>query len=211
MQFNPWVEEIRWRKAWQPAPVFLPGESHGQRSLVRYSPWGHKESNTTEETQHTRMRVHVITALRQCLSSTGSFCLEHPPPHPAGSLERSAPAFPSPLNPVPALYSRCSWDIPTSNTTSTTIINCLATCRPLPPGWEVLRVWILVLLISVFTGAGPDQAFRKGSPQKRSSLKHPVCTTASPPFVSRYISTSILECVWTSAMSSTYLSNPFSL
>ena len=35
---------------WQPTPVFLPGESHGQRSLVGYSPKGHKESDTTEET-----------------------------------------------------------------------------------------------------------------------------------------------------------------
>ena len=34
----------------QPTPVFLSGESHGQRSLAGYSPWGHKESNTTEHT-----------------------------------------------------------------------------------------------------------------------------------------------------------------
>ena len=34
----------------RPTPVFLPGESHGQRSLVGYSPWGHRESDTTEET-----------------------------------------------------------------------------------------------------------------------------------------------------------------
>ena len=33
---------------WQPTPVLLPGKSHGQRSLVGYSPWGHKESDTTE-------------------------------------------------------------------------------------------------------------------------------------------------------------------
>ena len=38
------------RKAWQPTPVFLLGEYHGQRSLVGYGPWGHKESNTTEVT-----------------------------------------------------------------------------------------------------------------------------------------------------------------
>ena len=37
-----------WRRKWQPIPVFLPGEFHGQRSLVGYSPWGHKESDTTE-------------------------------------------------------------------------------------------------------------------------------------------------------------------
>ena len=37
-------------REWQPTPVFLPGESHGQRSLTGYSPWGHKESDTTEVT-----------------------------------------------------------------------------------------------------------------------------------------------------------------
>ena len=37
-----------WRRKWQPTPVFLPGESHGQRNLVGYSPWGRKELDTTE-------------------------------------------------------------------------------------------------------------------------------------------------------------------
>ena len=37
-------------EAWQPTPAFLPGESYVQRSLVGYSPQGHKESDTTEET-----------------------------------------------------------------------------------------------------------------------------------------------------------------
>ena len=46
--FNPWVRKISWRRAWQPTPVFLPGESHGQRSLVGYSPWGHRELDMTE-------------------------------------------------------------------------------------------------------------------------------------------------------------------
>ena len=36
--FNPWVGKIPWSKKWQPAPVFLPGESHGQRSLAGYRP-----------------------------------------------------------------------------------------------------------------------------------------------------------------------------
>ena len=39
---------IPWRREWQPTPVLLPGQSHGQRSLVGYSPWGRKESDTTE-------------------------------------------------------------------------------------------------------------------------------------------------------------------
>ena len=39
---------IPWRRKWQPTPVFLPGKFHGQRRLVGCSPWGHKESDTTE-------------------------------------------------------------------------------------------------------------------------------------------------------------------
>ena len=42
-EFDPWVGKIPWRRKWQPTPVFLPGRSHGQRSLVGYSPWGHEE------------------------------------------------------------------------------------------------------------------------------------------------------------------------
>ena len=38
--FNPWVRKIPWRREWQPTPLVLPGEFHGQRSLVGYSPWG---------------------------------------------------------------------------------------------------------------------------------------------------------------------------
>jgi len=41
--------KILWRRKWQPTPVFLPGESHGQRSLAGYSLWGHKESDLTEQ------------------------------------------------------------------------------------------------------------------------------------------------------------------
>ena len=48
--FDPWVGNIPWRRAWQPILVFLPGESQGQRGLVGYSPWGHKELYMTEAT-----------------------------------------------------------------------------------------------------------------------------------------------------------------
>ena len=46
---HPWVEMIPWRRKWQPTPAFLPGKSHGQRSLVGYSPWDHKELDTNEQ------------------------------------------------------------------------------------------------------------------------------------------------------------------
>ena len=47
-----------WRRTWPPTPVFLPRESHGQRSLAGYSPWGHKESDTTE-----RISMHTAHTL----------------------------------------------------------------------------------------------------------------------------------------------------
>ena len=48
--FSPWVGKIPWRKVWQPTPVFLPGEFHGQRCLEVYSPWGCKDLDITKET-----------------------------------------------------------------------------------------------------------------------------------------------------------------
>ena len=49
IQFDPWIGKIPWRRKWQwqPTPVFLPGEFHGQRSLVGYRPWGHKDLDIT--------------------------------------------------------------------------------------------------------------------------------------------------------------------
>ena len=52
-----WVQTLGWGDSpregkWQPTPVFLPGKPHGQRSLVGYSPWGHKESDKTEQLSH---------------------------------------------------------------------------------------------------------------------------------------------------------------
>ena len=41
-RFNPWVGKVPWERKWQPTPIFLPGKSHGQKSLVGYSPWGGK-------------------------------------------------------------------------------------------------------------------------------------------------------------------------
>ena len=64
-----WVQSLgqedSWRRAWQPTPVFLPGEFHGQRSLAGYSPWGPKESNMTEITEHALMHEPYI------------FCMPH--------------------------------------------------------------------------------------------------------------------------------------
>ena len=48
LRSDSWVGKILWRRKWPPTPVFLPGKSHGLKSLVGYSPWGHKGSCATE-------------------------------------------------------------------------------------------------------------------------------------------------------------------
>ena len=62
------LKVLFWRRKWQPMPVFLPGESHGWRSLVGYSPWGRKELDTTERLHfhfkvlftHTRNKGEIV-------------------------------------------------------------------------------------------------------------------------------------------------------
>ena len=64
-----------WRRQWQPTPVLLPGKSHGRRSLAGCSPWGHKESDTTE-------RLHFHFSLSYIGEGNGNplqcSCLENP-------------------------------------------------------------------------------------------------------------------------------------
>ena len=54
-EFDPWIKKIPWNSALQPTPLFLPGESHGWKSLAGYSPWDHKELDMTEATEHTQV------------------------------------------------------------------------------------------------------------------------------------------------------------
>ena len=65
-QYNSTPPTVLRRRKWQPTPVVLPGESHGQRSLVGYSPWGHKESDTTE-----RLHFHFHSVTDQNINHPG--------------------------------------------------------------------------------------------------------------------------------------------
>ena len=79
-KFNPWVGKIPWRRAWQPTPVLLPGQSHGQSGLVGYSPQGCTKSDTTEVTKQQQQQ-------QQQPSCPGMFlCRLH-------SSQRQAPPF----------------------------------------------------------------------------------------------------------------------
>ena len=72
--FDPWVRKIPWRREWQPTLVFLPEKSHGQRSLVGYSPWGH--------------RVRHDWATNRDTFFPQSYCFQIPD-HPAKPLAKS--------------------------------------------------------------------------------------------------------------------------
>ena len=75
---------MHWRRKWQPTPVFLPGESHGQRSLVGCHLWGHTDSDTTEVTQQQQQQglvayqaINGADCITKCrkISSTSSWLL----------------------------------------------------------------------------------------------------------------------------------------
>ena len=68
--FSPWVWKISWSKKWQPALVFLPGKSHGQRSLVGYSPWGRKRVRhdlATKQQQYSAVCICVAVCVSVCV------------------------------------------------------------------------------------------------------------------------------------------------
>ena len=58
--FDPWVRKIPWRRKRQPAPVVLPGRSHGQRSLLGYSLWGLKKSQTGQLNDNNNRHGHRL-------------------------------------------------------------------------------------------------------------------------------------------------------
>ena len=86
-RFNPWDGKILWRRKWLPTPVFffffsfflstpvfLPSKSHGQRSLVGYSPWGRQESDMTEQLFNT-----LLKEVACCTQSSFQFLREVSP------------------------------------------------------------------------------------------------------------------------------------
>ena len=66
--FDPWVRKVSWKRKWQPTPVFLPGECHGQRSLAGCRPWHCKELNMTE---YTAQQGSTAQSLLKCHGCVG--------------------------------------------------------------------------------------------------------------------------------------------
>ena len=81
LRFKPWVRKTFWRRAWQPTAVFLPGESHGQRSLAVHGSWGRKESDTRSNLAHAQAgkSTHIVlfdvnkNSMKQVLKSLPTY------------------------------------------------------------------------------------------------------------------------------------------
>ena len=80
--FDPWVRKIPWKRKWWPTPVFLPGKSRGQLSLMGYSPWGLKESDMTEwlyihyTVAYITFAVVLQLGVHMCVLPTGLWTLQ---------------------------------------------------------------------------------------------------------------------------------------
>ena len=101
-KFDPRVRKSHWSRKWQPSPVFLPGNFHGQRTLASYSPWGHKESDMTEQ-----LSTHTHNGIRQTtIEMIGKIILVQAiSPSPVSS--HSQMVFTPPVSPVSSpLYAR---------------------------------------------------------------------------------------------------------
>ena len=89
----PGLARSPWSRRWQFTPIFFPGKSHGQRSLVGYSPWGHKESDATE---HTHMPVVSQFSCSVVSNSLRPHGLQHPrlscPSPTPGACSNSCPS-----------------------------------------------------------------------------------------------------------------------
>ena len=114
--FDPWGRKIPWRSTWQPVQVFLPGKSHGQRSLVGYSLWGCKESDMTEWLNKTQINTFNLSQVPQDPSFS-------PGGRPGEFLQISA------LQP-----SWCTWDARLLYSRSCSIHHSPVQTVPPPPG-----------------------------------------------------------------------------
>ena len=70
--FSCWTGKILWRREWQPTPVFLPGESHGQRSLAGYSRRGRKQLNTAEQLRTSGRENTMLLGTRSLMGAMGN-------------------------------------------------------------------------------------------------------------------------------------------
>ena len=124
-EFNPWVGKVSWRRERLPTPVYWPGEFHGQRSLAGCSPWGCKESNTTEPLW---LFGWIIPNISWALTMCKTFVL--------GSISLNLYSD--------LLYKRGNWD---SGKINNLLSNLHILVRLTSSGWDLLFPLLLLILL----------------------------------------------------------------
>ena len=164
-EFDSWVKKIPWRRKWQPTPGFLPGESHGQRSLAGYSPRGHKRVGHNWATKHA---VYTYTYFH----TNAHTYMPPASPHPLFSDFPCLPLHSQRYYPVlhcAGLSPHSVFILLDAGSTPTTLLSCLCEghhgrapwciwsmwhhCSP-PPTWSFSISWLLwqyPLLISLLS------------------------------------------------------------
>ena len=103
--FDPWVEEIPWRRAWQPTPVFMPGESPWTEEPGRLQSMESQESDMTEATDYTLLSTYageLIFALTHCAKSS---CFAIRPNHPQQKVQDRTLGHLAPVSSLPPSHS----------------------------------------------------------------------------------------------------------
>ena len=138
--FDPWVGKIPWRRAWQPTPVFLPEESHGQRSLEGCSAWACAQSDTPEALLHAQLAGRTSAPLLcfTCLSSPLYWPLDYQVEATAAEdkaepqWEGEGAGLPTPRGPYCA-GSTEGMSVPQPSPCSSSVVGPLAWAGPLSP------------------------------------------------------------------------------
>ena len=100
--FDSWVGKIPYRRKWQPTPVFLPGESHGQRSLVGYSPWCPKSRTRLSDFHYYYQRTKNRITISLVHTVVSDSLWRH-------GLQHARPPYPSPTHRVYSHSCPFSW------------------------------------------------------------------------------------------------------
>ena len=130
-RLDPWIRKMPWSRAWQPTPVFLPGESQGWRNLAGYSPWGVRVGRDWATTIHTR-RMQREPPIGRPLQVPILLQSVHSPPEATYEIfpTSNSAHLPSPCR---TLWMYSCWSLP------------LSLCSAISPSWNVLYSCLLML------------------------------------------------------------------
>ena len=133
---------ILWRRKWQPTPIFLPGEVHGQRSPAGYCPWDRRHDWALTQTDAAKLGVKMC--LRQWVEASWASTEQKPSPRPAGLPGPELQAPPG----TTLLGSLTQRDTPSSPPTETSSFPAPQLSKLSCPGFDIISVFAFIPLFN---------------------------------------------------------------